>query len=113
MTLKEAADRLGVAPSTLRVQLRNGKLRGVKRGRDWWITPAEVDRYGKEHGTQVHRCRARYPGHPEQVRCEDETGHTGPHFHSFYMRSWEDEPEPTEHSPKCRNRSCVAGCRKR
>jgi excisionase family DNA binding protein len=91
MTLQEAAERLGLSPSTLRVQLMNGKLRGVKRGRDWWITPSEVDRYGREHGRRVHRCTARHPLHSKQVRCEDEAGHPGEHHHSFFARYWDDD----------------------
>jgi excisionase family DNA binding protein len=95
MTLTEAAERLGVAPSTLRVQLWKGKLRGTKRGRDWWITPAEVDRYAAESGRKVRRCTSRYPGSPRQVRCEDTAGHSGEHHHSFYARYWEDDPIAT------------------
>jgi excisionase family DNA binding protein len=92
MTLTEAAERLGVAPSTLRVQLWKGKLRGTKRGRDWWITPAEVDRYAAESGRKVRRCTSRHPFADSfhNVRCEEMTGHPGEHFHSFYMRHWED-----------------------
>ena len=45
MTLKEAATLLGVTPDTLRQQVANGKLRASKRGRDWWVTKAEVERY--------------------------------------------------------------------
>lgn len=48
MTLPEAAASLGVAASTLRVQIRNGKLRAVKVGRDWTVTPREVERYRRE-----------------------------------------------------------------
>jgi hypothetical protein len=39
------------------------------------------------------RCTSRHPSHPAQVRCELPAGHLNesrPHFHSFYMRSWED-----------------------
>jgi excisionase family DNA binding protein len=90
MTLTEAAERLGVAPSTLRVQLWKGKLRGTKRGRDWWITPAEVDRYAAESGRKVRRCTSRHPMH-RVARCEEMAGHPGEHFHSFYMRHWSDE----------------------
>jgi excisionase family DNA binding protein len=90
MTLTEAAERLGVSPSTLRVQLWKGKLRGTKRGRDWWITPAEVDRYAAESGRQTRRCTSRHPMHNE-ARCEEEAGHPGEHFHSFYMRHWGDD----------------------
>ena len=49
MTVKEAAALLGLAPSTLRVQLMRGKLKATKRGRDWWILPKEVKRYQQEH----------------------------------------------------------------
>ena len=48
-TLPEAAARLGVAASTLRVQIHKGKLRSVKRGRDHWITEGEIERYRREH----------------------------------------------------------------
>ena len=52
MTLKEAAERLNLSPSTLRVQIRNGKLRSSKRGRDHWITEGEVERYRRVHATR-------------------------------------------------------------
>ena len=49
VTLKEAASVLGLHPSTLRHQIDNGSLRATKRGRDWWITPREVERYREEN----------------------------------------------------------------
>lgn len=48
LTLQEAAASLGVAASTLRVQIRNGKLRAKKVGRDWTVTPKEVERYRRD-----------------------------------------------------------------
>lgn len=48
MTLTEAATILGVQPGTLRRQIQLGKLRAVKRGRDWWVQPREVERYRRE-----------------------------------------------------------------
>jgi excisionase family DNA binding protein len=45
VTLKEAAARLGVMPATLRQQIANGALQATKRGRDWWVTPAQLDAY--------------------------------------------------------------------
>jgi excisionase family DNA binding protein len=44
-TLTEAAARLGLAASTLRVQIRNGKLRGKLVGKTWTVTDREVERY--------------------------------------------------------------------
>ena len=49
MTLNEAAEVLGLDPSSLRWQIKNNKLKATKRGRDWWVTPAEVERYRKEN----------------------------------------------------------------
>ncbi len=45
MTLTEAAAILGVTAATLRQQIANGKLKATKRGRDWWVTRREVERY--------------------------------------------------------------------
>jgi excisionase family DNA binding protein len=49
VTLREAADRLGVTSDTLRQQIANGKLKASKRGRDWWVTDREVERYRETH----------------------------------------------------------------
>jgi len=45
LTLTEAAGLLGLSPTTLRIQIRNGKLKARKLGRDWIVSRAEVDRY--------------------------------------------------------------------
>ena len=37
LTVEQAAERLQMAPYTLRTHLKAGKLRGVKRGRVWRI----------------------------------------------------------------------------
>lgn len=37
LTVEEAANRLRLRPSTIRRQLRNGALRGVKRGHIWRV----------------------------------------------------------------------------
>ena len=48
LTLNQAADRLGLAASSLRVQIRNGKLRGRKVGTTWTVSKREVERYRAE-----------------------------------------------------------------
>jgi hypothetical protein len=48
MTLFDAAQSLGLAPATLRRQLANGRLVATKHGRDWTVTPREVERYRRE-----------------------------------------------------------------
>ena len=49
LSITEAAKTLGVATATLRAQARNGKLRATKLGRDWYVTPEEVERYRVEN----------------------------------------------------------------
>jgi len=48
LTLTEAAQSLGLSPITLRIQIRNGKLKARKLGRDWIVTQREVERYRRE-----------------------------------------------------------------
>ena len=44
-SLPEAAKVLGLAPSTLRHQIKNGKLKARRISRDWYIADDEVERY--------------------------------------------------------------------
>jgi excisionase family DNA binding protein len=48
LTLTEAAALLGVAASTLRHQIANGKLRGRLVGKTWTISERELARYRAE-----------------------------------------------------------------
>lgn len=45
MLLRDAAQRVGLSHSTLRVQIKNGRLKAVKRGRDWWVSEAQLAAY--------------------------------------------------------------------
>jgi len=55
LTLIQVAEALGLEPSTLRHQIRNGRLRATKVGRDWVVTPREVERYRRERLGQPGR----------------------------------------------------------
>ncbi len=48
-SLPQAAKLLGLAPSTLRHQVKNQKLKATKVARDWFITDEEVQRYKAEN----------------------------------------------------------------
>jgi len=48
MTLPEAAELLGLAPSTLRWQVKNRRIKAHKMGRTWYVTSEEVARYRRE-----------------------------------------------------------------
>ena len=45
MTINEAAEVLGLAPGTLRVQVKLGKLKAHRMGGRLYVTPLEVARY--------------------------------------------------------------------
>ena len=49
LTLEQAAARLGLAASSLRWQIRNGKLRARKIGQIWTVSEREVERYATEN----------------------------------------------------------------
>lgn len=49
MTLREAAESLGVTPDNLRGAIHRGVLKAEKKGRDWFVKKAEVERYRREH----------------------------------------------------------------
>ena len=49
LSLPEAARNLGISPSTLRLQVKLGKIRATKLSRDWFISDEEVERYRAEH----------------------------------------------------------------
>lgn len=49
MTLIEAAELLDVTPDNLRQAIARGSLKATKVGRDWQVTPREVERYGREN----------------------------------------------------------------
>lgn len=49
MTLVEAARQLGVTADNLRGAIKRGTLHATKHGRDWWVEPTEVERYGREN----------------------------------------------------------------
>lgn len=55
MTLKEAAEQLGVTPDNLRGAIARGTLKAEKLGRDWFVTPREVERYRKDHRREYQR----------------------------------------------------------
>jgi len=49
MTLKEAAESLGTTPDNLRGAIARGAMKAQKLGRDWFVTPKEVEKYRKDH----------------------------------------------------------------
>lgn len=48
LTLREAAERLGLSPQTLYLQVRRGRLAATKKGREYLVLGSEVERYRDE-----------------------------------------------------------------
>lgn len=44
LSVREAAERLGVGPAAVRQQIASGRLPAIKRGRDWWLDERAVQR---------------------------------------------------------------------
>jgi excisionase family DNA binding protein len=68
MTLTEAAAELGLEPSTLRHQIRNGRIRARKVGPVWTVTPAELAHYRAEHLGKIGQYLGK-AGRPAKVRA--------------------------------------------
>lgn len=45
MTTQQAAEALGIHRSRVLHLIREGRLHAERHGRDWWITPEEVERF--------------------------------------------------------------------
>jgi excisionase family DNA binding protein len=69
LTLAEAGDRLGLSASTLRTQVRRGRLHATLVGKTWTVTEREVERYraeslgrpGRRHAPIPDRKSSRVP----------------------------------------------------
>ena len=48
ISLQEAAVRLGLHVNSVRIFVRDGRIKGVKLGRDWRIAEEEIERVQRE-----------------------------------------------------------------
>jgi excisionase family DNA binding protein len=48
LSVREAAERLGIGPLAVRRHIASGRLDAVKRGRDWWLDARAVERLARE-----------------------------------------------------------------
>lgn len=48
LTTAEASRILGIQRATIRQQIKNKRLAGIKRGRDWFFTRSELRRYRRD-----------------------------------------------------------------
>ena len=57
MTPRQAAHACGLSPTTLRVQIRNGRLEASKLGRDWIVSQKALQIYLKGRAPQGRRAK--------------------------------------------------------
>lgn len=48
VSVRRAAERLGIGPAAVRQQIASGGLPAVKRGRDWWVDERAVERMARQ-----------------------------------------------------------------
>ena len=48
LSVREAADRLGVGPVAVRQHIASGRLPAIKRGRSWWLDERAVQRMARQ-----------------------------------------------------------------
>lgn len=62
----DAAERLGIKPRSVVQLIKRGVLAAEKRGRDYWIEDAEVERYARE----------RRPAHRPKIEIAHKIAHS-------------------------------------
>ena len=68
LTVKEAATRLGIDPSSIRHAIRSGRLAATKAGHDWFLREDDVTTY-----QQTRRSAGRRFGPRQRQRQEEHT----------------------------------------
>lgn len=66
LTLKQAAERLGLSPETLRIQVRAGRMHATLAGKTYLVTASEVARYDKQRKEPRGFARSDHPLHGTQ-----------------------------------------------
>jgi len=73
MTVAQAAKDLGLeSEGSLRLQIRRGKLRAIKKGRDWFIDPDDLESYRNDYLGKRGKASPDYPGKHPAPRCRGE-----------------------------------------
>jgi len=96
LTISQAAERIGISPITLRLQVRRGKVTAERFGRQWVIHAAEVERYRRDVQGKPGFAAETHPYHGQRPpRKGDQSTHDrGKQIHIPQA----DEPMPTPRS---------------
>jgi len=106
ISVREAAERLGLTPVAVRRQIGAGSLTATKRGRDWWIDRRRVERRARQ---EVSKGRPLSPPLAWSVLLaasgEDRAADKLAARYRSRMRAWLAEHPLAEYAPQLRARA--------
>ena len=106
MTVREAAERLGLTPVAVRHQISTGSLSATKRGRDWWIDRRRVERRARQ---EISKGRPLSPplawGILLAASGEEQAANELAGRYRSRMRAWLAEHPLAEYAPQLRARA--------
>jgi excisionase family DNA binding protein len=108
LSVREAAQRLGVSPVAVRQQIAGGRLPAVKRGRDWWVDPRAVERMRRQPARSGRPLSASLAWAVLLLASGDEAAADRVLRHPRYRvraRAWLREQSLLEDAPRLRARA--------
>jgi excisionase family DNA binding protein len=108
LSVREAADRLGVGPVAVRQQIASGRLPAVKRGRSWWLDERAVQRMTRQRPgggrplSQAMAWAVLMLASGDDTTAEDMAGRDR---YCARMRAWLREHPLREYAPRLRARA--------
>jgi excisionase family DNA binding protein len=108
LSVREAADRLGIGPVAVRQHVASGRLPAVKRGRDWWLDERAVQRMVHQQPGGGRPLSPAMAWAVILLASGDESaaeGMAGRVRYSSRMRAWLRDHPLREHAPRLRARA--------
>jgi excisionase family DNA binding protein len=108
LSVREAADRIGVGPVAVRQQIASGRLPAIKRGRSWWLDERAVQRMARQRHGGGRPLSPTMAWAVLLLASGDETAAenlAGRDRYSSRMRAWLRAHPLQEHAPRLRARA--------
>lgn len=108
LSVREAADRIGVGPAAVRQQIAAGRLPAIKRGRSWWLDERTVQRVTRQRRSGGRPLSPAMAWAILLLASGDETAAenlAGRDRYASRMRAWLREHPLQEYAPRLRSRA--------